>query len=113
MKKRFLYLFAEKYGKLLEQGKLLLPLEAIPQVFIERIIESAKFFCNYQMKIIKRNFSTFPCDTRMYSVMKPFRKEAAEEWIEWSQIKPLNSRQRLFNGDDEDVSKKDTRSSVY
>lgn len=88
----------------MQEGKLLLALNFIPKDFIDRIVESAGFFCNYQMKIMKRNLNTFPCDTRMYSVMKPFRKEAAEEWIEWSEMKALTSAQRLLSGDVQDVS---------
>lgn len=93
--------FVENYGSIIKSGKVLLPLASIPPLFIDRIKESANFFCNYQMKIIKRNASCFPCDNRMYQIMKLYRKEAAEQWVEWSEITKLLPEQRLFTADDE------------
>lgn len=90
----------ENYGRLIKEGKLLIPLSAIPECFITRIRDAAQFFCGYQMKIIKRNASCFPCDTRMYQCMKVYRKEAAEQWIEWSEIKALPPKDRLFSAND-------------
>lgn len=56
------------------------------------------------MKIIKRNRSCFPSDTRMYQMMKSFRKEVAEEWIEWSEIRVLPADKCLFTSEAESVS---------
>ncbi|ODN04533.1 Cap-specific mRNA (nucleoside-2'-O-)-methyltransferase 2 [Orchesella cincta] len=88
----------QTYKDSLDRGKTLFPLQSIPPVFMDRLYEAAHYFCNYQMNIIMRNISCFPCDTRVYEIMmKPAQKRAAKQWIEMSSIEPLPVKDRLFS----------------
>ncbi|CAL8123797.1 unnamed protein product [Orchesella dallaii] len=86
------------YEEELAKGNILFPLQSIPAFFIERVKDAAHLFCNYQMKIIMRNISCFPCDTRVYEIMmKPAQKLAADQWAEMTSVEPLPVTDRLFN----------------
>lgn len=86
----------DNYGKQLEEGTQLLSFSKISEDFMERFREAARFFCNHQMEIIRRNIHSFATtDPTMYQGMACAKQKTAEQWAGWGEIKSLDSCDKL------------------